>query len=92
MTHPTIGGRFRVALAFLDGADPAIPASRHRLEVFRLARLVAEHAAQLGDHPRERVIGDRGIRPDGFEDLLFTEEVTRTLDHQEEEVERFRLK
>jgi hypothetical protein len=71
--------------------NPSIAACRHRFEVPRFARLVAEDASDLGDDASEGVVGDGSAWPDEVEDHLLCEEMARPLDHHGEQVERFRL-
>jgi hypothetical protein len=70
-------------------ADPAVAARRDRLDIPRLARFVAEDAAQLGDDAGQGVVGNGGVGPDGFKDLLLGDEFARALDQERQQIERF---
>jgi hypothetical protein len=71
-----------------DIRKPPVPPGGHRLDVFRLSRIVAERLPKLGDDPREGVVGDRRTRPQAFEDVGLGHDVPLALEQQREQVER----
>ncbi len=68
--RPRLMAGRRRGLLTLDRRDEAITASRNRLDVGRLRRIVAERLPQLRHRLRQRVVGDRHVRPERGEQLL----------------------
>jgi len=54
-----------------------------------LPDVIPQHPAQLGHNPRQRVVGDGSVGPQGVKNFLLREYMTRPLNHQREQVERF---
>ena len=77
-----------VVLLFDDvGKDESIPAARHGANEARLARVVAERAANRADRLTQRAVGDDDIVPDSIEDIAAVQRLVTTLDQEDEEVE-----
>ncbi len=67
--------------------DEPIPVPRHGADESRLARLLAERAAECSDRLAQCAVGDDDIAPDPFEDLTPMHGLVATLDEKDQEVE-----
>jgi len=64
-----------------------IPAPRHRLDVRAAVRLVSERLAQHVDVLCEVGLIDKGVRPEGFDQLGFRHHTVAVLGEQHQQVE-----
>ena len=61
--------------------------ARDRADEARLARIVAEGAAERPDGLAQRAVGDDDVRPDAIEDVAAVHGLVTQLDQQDEQVE-----
>lgn len=74
-----------------DIGDEPVPESRHGLDVPRLPRIVAELPPQLSDYARESIVRDRGIAPNGGDQLLLAHCPSPILYQMQQYPDRLRL-
>ena len=75
----------------LERRDEPVAARRHRLDVARLARVVAEATADLRDEAREGALGDERVPPDGALDLRLRDEPPRVGREEQKQLHRLGL-
>jgi hypothetical protein len=73
-----------------DGSDELVAATRQRLDVPRLLRVVPQGLSDLGDGPAQRLLADDDIRPDLLEQRLSGQQSSRCLNEMEQQLEAFR--
>ena len=81
-----------MAASDLDRGDESIATSRDGLDVGRVRGVVAERLTQLGDGLRQRVIGDRDVRPQRRKELVFADERRLPRHQVQQQVDDFRRK
>lgn len=62
-----------------DRGDEAIPAPVRRLDESRSGGIVAQRLPDLRDADLQQCVGHKGFRPDGFDQLLFSDQSVRPL-------------
>ena len=67
--------------------DEPVAVARDRADEARLARIVAEGAAERPDGLAQRAVGDDDVRPDAIEDVAAVHRLVTSLDQQDEQVE-----
>ena len=67
--------------------DEPVAVARDRADEARLARIVAEGAAERPDGLAQRAVGDDDVRPDAIEDVAAVHRLVTPLDQQDEQVE-----
>ncbi len=71
-----------------DPGDEAIPAPVNRLDVNRLAPIVAERFAKQADGLEQRRLGDEGVGPDRVHQLLLGSDHARAGDERGQNAQR----
>ena len=80
----------RITARGLSGRHPDEPvaAPRQRLDHPRLVGGIAERLPDVGDRPRQRVLGDVHVGPEAIEQLLFRSDRAVALDHVNEDLDQ----
>ena len=89
MRAPGNGDPRQIVVGLLDDVRKRelVAMPRDRPDEARLARIVAERAAQCADRLRERALRHDDIAPDAFEDLTPMHGIAAALDEIDEQVE-----